>query len=1395
MGSLTVSVVQVGSGEAVTDFRFLVNADNVGNPTDPDPANWPSLRQGPSHSPVIASGDAEHATVDLPDGNYLVTVRAPGHKLGGNWVRVSGDAAVTVALQPHPLPLSKIRVRVFHDHHPVNGEDDIPLEEGLPGFRVVLEDAVGEVTVDYFGNVLSLFTDTNGELVIENLAPGKYEVQAIPPDGTDWVQTTTIEGTFAIDAWIEEGNDGYTYEEGYRAPLVAIGFVRPMEFPVPAPGVPVGTVSGVVKGIIEFRPPAQGLAVGEPVNRPWVALTDIGNTDEQVFLGRGAPDGSFTIPNVPPGLYQLAVWDEPLDFIISFRTVRVGPGEHVDLDVVAVPRWFGQIAGTVFYDLNENGVRDPGEPGIPMVALGVRFKDGSIQYGTMTDMNGDYSFPEVYELEHFAVAELGFARFGPTGVVATPDERLIPPGPPTAYPANLLMAQVTGAGTLNRIDWGMTQYPQTLPDGSEIANGGITGVVYYATMRNETDPRFAAAEDYEPGIPHVTVNLYAPNPDGSLTLLQTVETDGWEQPTDCIRIDGTPDPLCIEVPRLGNQAKPAVFDGGFAFVDLAPGDYVVEVVPPPGYTVLAEGAENTSEGDVFLLGITTPPYYENARDKKLITLQPAQNATTDFFLYTEVPVPGRIIGLVSDDLNLETNPTSPYFMEKRPIPNSPVGIRDFTGRLLKTVNTDANGTFEVLLPSTYTANVPIPAGVAPGMYRIVGNDPGDPDAPNPNFNPDYQTLPLVFDVWPGKTTYADVAILPIRAFGDDPPDQPPGMQVEPGTPQVYLVDPVFAKQGRTTKVKLRGTGFGTSRGRVTLGGEPVSISRWTNTQIEICIPKKFPEGPFQLLITGTNGKVSPTGLTFHVLGDEYAPDVRVVEPGGSIQEAINKADDGDLIVVRPGTYYENLILYKNVKLQGMGWKSTIIDGRFFAQHRQAWQEQLNRVRFSGPGQVPTGGAITVVADEGRFDCDDLFRPQIDGFTITGARGEVGGGVLLNAYCKWMEISNNVIEKNGAGFAGAIAIGRPYSGDCHNDRVSIHHNRILGNGGISLAGAIGIFNGADHYEIAHNDIVGNYSAEYGGGISHMGLSQNGRIHHNRVLYNTAFDEGGGILVGGEQPKPPSVLSVGSGPVEIYANLVQGNLANDDGGGIRLLRAGSFLIRIYNNFIVNNVATDIGGGIALDDASHVVIMNNTIAKNATTATAEDSDRLPHGAGLVSENHSAPFQATLPPGSPPFSNPVLVNNLFWDNRAYHFDLVRGELAADFSVIDLEVFGTLTPAQMTPRYCYLSTPYGTGSGNVVYNGTNPPRFTAEYDTVLRAVAMRGQPEFIDVRIVTDGPALPGDYHLSQSSPAVGEGVWAYRVGGSCYTAADVDIDGDRRTHDSVDIGADQDVRRRDRC
>jgi len=64
----------------------------------------------------------------------------------------------------------------------------------------------------------------------------------------------------------------------------------------------------------------------------------------------------------------VTVWDKYLDLIISFQIVDVS-NENVDLGQLAVPSWFGRLDSWVFYAGNGNGIRDPGEMGMPRQAV------------------------------------------------------------------------------------------------------------------------------------------------------------------------------------------------------------------------------------------------------------------------------------------------------------------------------------------------------------------------------------------------------------------------------------------------------------------------------------------------------------------------------------------------------------------------------------------------------------------------------------------------------------------------------------------------------------------------------------------------------------------------------------------------------------------------------------------------------------------------------------------------------------------------------------------------------------------------------------------------------------------------------------------------------------------
>ena len=897
---------------------------------------------------------------------------------------------------------------------------------------------------------------------------------------------------------------------------------------------------------------------------------------------------------------------------------------------------------------------------------------------------------------------------------------------------------------------------------------------------------------------------------------------------------------------------------------------------------------------------------------RLVTVRPGRSATPNFFIHTQgVPLPGRIFGIVVDDLNLSVNPKELFFGEKYGIPELPIGIYDFSNRLVTTIQTDPHGSFEVILPSTSSYNCPLPAGPCPGIYRFLANDPGQPHHPNPGYNPGYRTIGAFFEVWPGVSLPADLAPVP-SAMGTgiagtqsthpaacllNDPAQPEA----PKVPELFSIDTPYSlatDRGAARNRTLTGRFFGAG-GTVTLNGATAPIVSWSDTQIVFGAPIDtdlgFQSGPKQVRITTSAGQHTVNGLTLHVLQTgTYAPTVLEVGPGRTgprqfdstdpnpvlAEHAIQRALDAAaalpgnqvaLVVVYPGApglfdplgaYYESVIIHSTaevtVKLQGVGpggvradgthVPGTVLDGLGFGTDSvrdAAWQATLAGIgTVYGPNgipqdvtlaAVPEGEVILVVSDtpmkSGNLPI--AKAPSIDGLLVqngnvmdfvpnTRSLGDglqivpgnnvptnpnQGGGIVAFASVQSLAITNNIIRSNSGAYAGAIRLGTPIVGDNNLDFAHIANNRILTNGGSNLAGAIGIFAGTPGYEINDNDICGNFSAEYGGGISHFGRSDGGKIHDNRVYFNGSYDEGAGIIIAGEPPLTLTGLSAGAGPVDIYNNLIQANLAGDDGGGLRFLTAGNFPFNVYNNMIVGNISAHEGGGVAIDNAPNVRFYNNTVMDNITTATGATSNGQPAAAGLTSALNNVYLQATLPAGSPTYSNPLLFNNIFWDNRAGtwdpQFNLVRGIGATDIlgnpdptplNVWDMGVPGTAL--LLSPTYSILQPTTNTGVQADASNRLLDPQVMLPYHTSVLAMPWRGNPNFVsNVIVAHDVPVtIMGDYHLAEAdSPAIDRGAASkvapsYQTPPVAISAPRFDFDNDTRPYGAgYDIGADE--------
>jgi large repetitive protein len=1309
--AFTLNVVDGKTGTAIPNtvgYRWLLEEDATHHVLPGNSGtNW-GTKFHKSYMPVISKDHAQgQVNIVVPNASkhyYVSVLPNSGYSMGGAQV-APGQADVTVYVQKNPIPTAQISVFVFHDNNPINNAPDLPEETpgigdgqtDMSGFTVKVEDAggrygisAGEAFQNAFGHPIGttytpgcdpnvggdsciatlgqgfLLTGPDGQVVFENMAPGKYGVFVIPPAGQGWQQTNTIEGKKIIDAWVKANEPIFFAEFGPPGWHAFFGFTKEFNN-IPAPSGVAATIKGTVVNNHLSRPPDTAFYDGAvpPHTTPWVGLNANGGLGPALFVQR-TNGGYFEIPSVPPGDYQLAVFDDNMDLIFNFLGVTVNPdgtcatpNGSCNLGNVPTFDWFSKIWAYVFEDSNQNGLWESGETGIPDKPVNLRWRDGTMYQSFPTDGEGYAPFDEVFPFFSWLTAEVDFASMKATGAFIVPDAGgQIDSTDPLSFGGQLnpqeqesgdFFRVETGPvltqafqgflGQTSVIQFGKTDYgpgPDENYGTADDENGGISGVVYYSVTRAEDDPKWGAPEVWEPGIPDVTVNLYDST---GITLLATTTTDNWDAslPTDCPGDNAMPLTSgvgpndCFDGMRNWNQVRPGIFDGGYAFgpdIDcnptspdfifasqdlclantieftnpitdltsryLKPGQYVVEVVPPTDadgnelYAIVKSQDRNVDFGDTFIpqpdlvppecVGSEYPvPTYLTFNsdgedplpgvpmddlvgaplatkqlplcDRKLVTLGGADNAAADFFLFTEVPISAHIVGFILDDTGNEFDPNSPQFGEKYAPPWMPVGIYDWTGRLIGETISDQWGRYNALVPSTHTQNLPMPSGTSPNMLTTCMNDPNTSYG-EAQFNPQYSTFCYTFQYMPGSTTYLDTPVVPVAAFAG--PDQF-GLDCDlpDGTPKIYSVSVngsgpyietssvtsgppasrgVFTVGSHEIIIKSMGDpfGFGTSAGTVTLGdlgelncdwGDSITCTVAANTRIG----DPGSERGRQLTVTrGDNGLSTVNGVTVQV-GLRPGAVVRTVdapfndpnEYPTSIQEAIDVAGTNDLILVPPGIYNEFVIMWKPVQLQGWGAGSTIINAvkGFAAERLAAWRARVEELVTTGavdllPGQeVGFGGIepVTFFTEEGAgvlvagqasgtqsFGYQRLQgnSPQDNwGARIDGLtiRGaDQGGGIVASGYIDYLDVSNNVIKNNSGFFGGGFRSGHPTIDNALVD--SDNDNIRVRYNMITLNGGLG---GA------------------GGGVSMCTGSDNYQVTDNFICGNFALTDGGGI----------------------------------------------------------------------------------------------------------------------------------------------------------------------------------------------------------------------------------------------------------------------------------------------
>ncbi len=368
----------------------------------------------------ITDNMGNYSFSDFPQGTYYVVVVLPTGSemtLANQGTNDLIDSDITSAVVTNSSELINSSIQqldagffylgsigdfVWSDNNGNGIQDDG--EEGINALTVRLFDINGNVVGTKFtGGVFS----PDGEYLFTDLAPGFYYVSHIPTGGMLFAPPNV--GTDdTIDSDINSAN-GFgtshtiTLLSGMDDRSVDIGLIQEpgsvgdrVWLDVNADGIQDPDEIGINDVLVTLK--------SESGNFVASTVTDF-NSDGEM--------GYYSFENIQPGSYYI-VFTVPVGYLISpvdqggndtqdsdltsgmeFGSTNIfnlSAGEN-DEDVDAgffIPAGLGDF---VWNDLNQDGIQDADEPGVPNVVVNLHAFNGAFIMSTETDANGEYSFP------------------------------------------------------------------------------------------------------------------------------------------------------------------------------------------------------------------------------------------------------------------------------------------------------------------------------------------------------------------------------------------------------------------------------------------------------------------------------------------------------------------------------------------------------------------------------------------------------------------------------------------------------------------------------------------------------------------------------------------------------------------------------------------------------------------------------------------------------------------------------------------------------------------------------------------------------------------------------------------------------------------------------------------
>jgi hypothetical protein len=559
---------------------------------------------------------------------------------------------------------------------------------------------------------------------------------------------------------------------------------------------------------------------------------------------------------------------------------------------------------------------------------------------------------------------------------------------------------------------------------------------------------------------------------------------------------------------------------------------------------------------------------------------------------------------------------------------------------------------------------------------------------DPLFNPQYSQFCYEIPFMPGQTQYMDTPVVPVSAYagaGYNNPD----CAYPAATPAVSEVDgdgvgPYVSAAGKTLTIHALGDqvvpnnaysgpgataapynaktitrhyGFGSAAGTVTIGGIGAPVNSWSDTLITVNVPTGVPlcavqqQAQYggsqarcgQLIITTAPSAAYPKGqqsidaVTVTVGGKaptRISGNIPLLPSGtGTIQKAIDAAKPGDLIIVPPGTYNEMILMWKPVRLQGVGAASSIINANTQpAGKMDPWRRQVNCLFGLALNGTPISSG-NPYDSTGTFICPSSMQFSVDRLPLEAT---VGWDATLNG-----NLAELLQEPTLMGALEGAAITVLSKGVVFPAGSAPFGADTFPVGTVLLQNVLGV--SSDHCTDNPNPYPSNFecnpssidglgitdSSQGGGGVFVHAWGHNLQIANNRINSN-AGTLSGGINIG--QGEFPGAYLGGAGAanadpgscqasgvtnlqlpycfdmnVNVHHNAVTSNSSTGDelfsatpagAGGVSFC-TGTDYYKFNSNWVCGNLSSGDGGGLAqLGFVYNGDIEHNTFLFNQST-----------------------------------------------------------------------------------------------------------------------------------------------------------------------------------------------------